>query len=208
MARVYRKISSYLSFKYFSRLSREKYKDQYKKRTGRPSARGWNFSPEYQAFLRSEKNRVITYAKRNPGQFIEKKDTILKRSKADLSQFFTYSETTQTVLQFLNPMKGVWGPTNLFDRMKSRAMALGKNAIIIGRIQADPRLGGQYLFFNRKQSLDIRGEIMKRFGAIANNYIAQGLDSGTEMIGANYSVDTVTTGNDLLAVIDVELFLY
>jgi len=206
--RIFRKIDGYLSYKYFSRISREKYKQEYKDRTGAETARGWNNSPEYSKFLNAEKQRVITYAERRPDQFIQKKDTILKYSNLDLSQDFTYSDKPSPGGKFLNPMKGKWGPEKLTENLRKRAEALGKDFIVINRVQAPNKLGGDKVFTTDKQGQAVRGDMMRRFGRIADRNKKYGQGSDDEMIGANYAVETVTTGNTLLAIIDTEIFLY
>ena len=203
--RTYKRISSYLSYKYFSRVNREKWKNEYKDRTGRKTARGWNYSPEYSKYLESEKGRIITYAERNPVQFLQKKDTILRRSSADLSKKLTYSDSPQAGTKYLNPMKGNWGPEKLSNTLEQRAKALGKKLVLINRVQVPPELGTNQVFTTKGQGQNVRGDIMSNYGKNVAGAKAKG---SYGLIGADYSVETIVTGNLMLGIIDTELYLY
>ena len=205
--RTYRKISSYLSYKYFSRVNREKWKEDYKERTGRETARGWQFSEEYKKFQDSQKGRVKTYAERNPAQFFEKKDTILKRSGLTDSQKYVFSDTPTPGAQLLNPMKGKdqFGPARIFDFTKERGARQGKQTTTIFRVTAPGLLPGSQVATSQSELEAIRGDLMKSYGA----NVAAVKEKGTYgLIGANYSVEYHETGGSMLAVVDVEMFLY
>jgi len=205
--RTYKKISSYLSYKYFSRVNREKWKDEYKERTGRESARGWQFSPEFKKFYDSERNRIRTYAERNPEQFFEKKDTILKRSVLDDVQKYVFSDSPTPGAQLLNPMKGgdSFGPKRVVEATENKAFFEGKQLTKVIRINAPDELGGTRIATTMQEVESIRGELMRAYGA---NVAANNPKGSYGLIGADYSVEYHSTGNNLLAVIDIDMFLY
>lgn len=205
--RTYKSISSYLSYKYFSRVNLDKWKSEYKERTGRETARGWQTSPEFKKYYDSERNRIRTYAERNPEQFFQKKDTILRRSVLDNVQRYVYSDSPTPGAQLLNPMKGNqnFGPTRVVEGAENRAFTEGKKLTKVIRITAPDELGGNRVATTMQEVEAIRAELMRNYG----NNIAKGNKKGSYgLIGADYSIEYHTTGANMLAVIDIELFLY
>lgn len=205
--RTYKRISSYLSYKYFSRVNREKLKEEYKERTGRDTARGWQFSPEFQQFKRSEQNRIKTYAERNPEQFVSKKDTILRNSVLTDAEQYVFSDSPSPGAQLLNPMKGSenFGPMRVYRGAQNRAARQGKNITTIFRIKAPEELGGDQIATSAAEVEAIRGRLMASYG----QNVASGKAKGSYgLIGADYSIEYHATGSSILAIAEIEFFLY
>lgn len=205
--RTYETISSYLSYKYFSRINLERWKDEYKQKTGRETARGWNNSDEYRKYLNSQRSRVKLFAERNPEQFFKKKDTLLRHSKLADFEEYQFSDSPTPGSELLNPMKGSvdFGPVRILDAAENRAFILGKRLTTIFRLTAPGLFTGERIAASQAELMQIRSEMMKSYG----QNIAKGKKKGDySLIGADYEVDYYVTGNDMLAIVDIEMFLY
>ena len=207
--RIFTRINSFLSYKYFDRKSREYWQDRYKARTNRTTSRGWNYSSEFRSYRKSIPERVIKYAERNPRQFFEKRNYVLKYSNIDYSQTFSYGGSSMSFGQFLNPLSGKWGLEAFIDGLKLRATAAGKSIVVITRMRVAEGLEPEVI--EDRVEVDDYGREAARQD-IARNYrmmIAQDKESGTyELMGANYNVEMIVSSTQALAIIDMELFYY
>ena len=207
--RTFTRISSFLSFKYFDRKSREYWQGRWKDRTGFTSARGWNNSREFLGYRESIKDRLIKYAQRNPEQFFQKIPYLLRYSKLSFDETYKYGGTAGTAQAFLNPMRGKWGLSQLIEQMEVRAWNENKGITLIARIQESTSAGllddETEIVTSEKESNDLRGVILRNYG----KNVAAGQPAGTyDLMGANYQVRIISTTTDMLAVVDMELFTY
>lgn len=207
--RTFTRISSFLSFKYFDRKSREYWQKRWKDRLGVTSARGWNGSPEFYRYRESIKDRLIKYAERNPDQFFEKLPYLLRYSSLTFDETYKYGGTAGTVQAFLNPMRGKWGLSQLIEQLEVRAWSENKGIVLIARVQdtSDSELlDEEYeIVTSEKESDDLRGDVLRNYG----RNVAAGKTAGNyDLMGANYQVQVISSSTDMLAVVDMELFTY
>ena len=207
--RTFTRISSFLSFKYFDRKSREYWQSRWKARLGVTSARGWNGSPEFYRYRESIKDRLIKYAERNPQQFFEKLPYLLRYSKLSFEDAYKYGGTAGTAQAFLNPMRGKWGLSQLIEQLQVRAWTENKGITLVARVQESTSSGllnEEYeIVTTVKESDDLRGVILRNYG----KNVAAGQAAGTyDLMGANYQVRVMSTSSDMLAVVDMDLFTY
>lgn len=207
--RRFTRISSFLSFKYFDRKSREYWQNRWKARLGVTSARGWNGSPEFYRYRESIKDRLIKYAERNPAQFFEKLPYLLRYSKLTFEDVYRYGGTAGTAQAFLNPMRGKWGLSQLIEQLQVRAWTENKSITLVARVQESTQSGlldeEVEIVTTVKESDDLRGVILRNYG----KNVAANQAAGTyDLMGANYQVQVLSTSSDMLAVVDMELFTY
>lgn len=207
--RTFKKISSFLSFKYFDRRNYNKYREEYKERTGRETVRGWNRSPEYLAYKQSNLGRIKTYAERNPEQFADKKDYVMRHSNRVYDFESEAGDRKLSGYDYLNPMKSSWGPGQIADQLNAKSVGENKELTEVYIVNAPLELGGRQVFSSAADLEQARGEIMKLYG----QYIARNPDGSNKapgtygIIDADYYVSMLGDSDNLIAVMTADLYL-
>lgn len=209
--RIFTRIQSFLSYKYFDRKAKNYWQDRWKKRNKKTTARGWNGSYEWTRYRDGIKDRLIKYAERNPTQFFEKAEFLLKYSKLDFDFSRTFGGNTESVSSFLNPMRGKWGLSNLMEQVATRALLSGKKMIPIARVAMAKGMRPSILpndptiIKSLTEADRLRGEVLTLYG---QRVVADNDMGGYELMGANYRVRTIVTTTAMLALFDMEIFYY
>lgn len=209
--RKYTSINSFLSYKYFDRLSRKYWQKRWKDKTGRETARGWNNSYEFRRYRSSIPGRIIKFAERRPKQFFDKAETVLRYSKFDFSFEDIYQKEKENVNEFLNPLSGAWGLTTLMRQIQARAILAGKKMLPIAKISMVPGLEPSVLnedptvITSIAESQRIREIVAKNYG---DRVVKDKKEESYSLMGATYRLRTLVTSTQMLALFEMEIFYY
>ena len=165
--RHFRRIDSFLSFRYYERRAENRAKEAWKERTGRETARGWNNSPERGKYLEGRFGRIEKYAERNPESFLKYADRITKDAIPGVEQKAAYSGDI-TDPAYLNPMlsKGGTIAEKMIQAAELRASATGKKLVMVGEMKWDMGgITGSATFTGRAGALAAHIEMMKDYAA-------------------------------------------
>lgn len=202
--RKFTRIDSFLAFRAFDRKAEQKYKDEYKQRTGKENARGWNHSKEFDRFQKSRAGRVVRYAENNPESFLKYSERVFRRGVPGATEKETFAGDVKH-LDTLNPMKTGTGAIDIIEQARALAKSQGKRLIIAGEYRSELLPGGKAVITGEQSVIDARNEMMRAYGA----GIAAGQAAGSyQLIGANYSYQLVSSGSNLLLTIEQENFFY
>lgn len=87
-----RRIDSYKDWKFYDRKNKEKYKEAWKERKGKETARGWNESPEWKAYQKSKQNRIKTLYGRNPKAVLDNAERVFRKQDVNFRAIDPYKD--------------------------------------------------------------------------------------------------------------------